>query len=242
MPRLRTLTQLQQALDADMGWRIKEISTFKFATRADGINRKVFVRAGIALVYAHWEGFIKAASEAYLNFVDNQGHVYRDLKSCFAIFGLKGKLLLLVESRQTKANIDAFNFVLDELDKPARMNMSSAIDTESNLTSKVFANIAASLDIATTSYETKFKLIDESLVRRRNKVAHGEYLDLEADDFRVLADEILQIMRDYKTDLQNAASMRPIAGLEKGGPSVTSIRPQQVWAGESGSNTRLTSN
>ena len=56
-------------------------------------------------------------------------------------------------------------------------------------------------------YETKFNLIDESLVRRRNKVAHGDYLDLGAADFRSLADEILQMMRDYKTDLQNAASM-----------------------------------
>lgn len=190
-----------------MGWRIKELSTFKLAAKADGANRKVFVRAGIALVYAHWEGFIKAASEAYLNFVDNQGHLYRDLKSCFAIFGLKGKLVLLVQSRQAKPNIEAFDFVLGELDKPARMNLSGAIDTESNLTSKVFANIAASLDIATTGYETKFKLIDESLVRRRNRVAHGEYLDLDANDFRTLADEVLQIMRDYKTDLQNAASM-----------------------------------
>jgi hypothetical protein len=207
MPKIRTLTQLQEALDADMGWRIKELSTFKLAAKADGANRKVFVRAGIALVYAHWEGFIKAASEAYLNFVDNQGHLYRDLKSCFAIFGLKGKLVLLVQSRQAKPNIEAFDFVLGELDKPARMNLSGAIDTESNLTSKVFANIAASLDIATTGYETKFKLIDESLVRRRNRVAHGEYLDLDANDFRTLADEVLQIMRDYKTDLQNAASM-----------------------------------
>ncbi len=183
-----------------MGWRIKEISTFKLAARTNGVNQKVFVRAGVALVYAHWEGFIRAAPEAYLNFVDNQGHVYRDLKSSFAIFGLKGKLVLLVESRQAKPNIEAFDFVLSELDKPDRMNMSSAIDAESNLTSKVFANIATSLDIATTGYETKFKLIDESLVRRRNKVAHGEYLDLEADDFRTLADEVLQIMRDYKTD------------------------------------------
>ena len=195
-----------------MGWRIKELSTFKLAAKADGANRKVFVRAGIALVYAHWEGFIKAASEAYLNFVDNQGHLYRDLKSCFAIFGLKGKLVLLVQSRQAKPNIEAFDFVLGELDKPARMNLSGAIDTESNLTSKVFANIAASLDIATTGYETKFKLIDESLVRRRNRVAHGEYLDLDANDFRTLADEVLQIMRDYKTDLQNAASMATYRG------------------------------
>lgn len=207
MAKIRTITQLQEALDAEMGWRIKEISAFKLATKTDGVNRKVFVRAGVALVYSHWEGFIKAASEVYLNFVDNQGHIYRDLKSCFAVFGLKGKLALLTDSRQAKPNIEAFDFVLAELDKPARMSMSSAIDTEANLTSKVFTNIASSLDIATTGYETKFNLIDESLVRRRNKVAHGEYLDLAADDFRTLADEVLQMMRNYKTDLENAASM-----------------------------------
>jgi hypothetical protein len=207
MPKIRTITQLQETLDAEMGWRIKEISAFKLATKTESGNRKAFVRAGVALVYAHWEGFIKAASEAYLNFVDNQGHMYRDLKSCFAVFGLKRKLALLSDSRQAKPNIEAFDFVLGELNKPARMNMSSAIDTESNLTSKVFANIATSLDIATTGYETKFNLIDESLVRRRNKVAHGNYLDLEADDFRSLADGILEMMRNYKTDLENAASM-----------------------------------
>jgi HEPN superfamily RiboL-PSP-like protein len=207
MSKIRTVTQLQETLDEEMGWRIKEIAAFRLATKTQDGDRKAFIRAGVALVYAHWEGFIKAASEAYLNFVDNQGHIYRDLKSCFAVFGLKGKLALLVDSRQAKPNIEAFDFVLGELDKRSRMNMSRAINTESNLTSKVFANIANSLDIATGAYETKFNLIDESLVRRRNEIAHGNYLDLEADDFRSLVDEVLQMMRDYKTDLQNAASM-----------------------------------
>ena len=63
------------------------------------------------------------------------------------------------------------------------MNMSRAIDTKSNLTSKVFANIANSLDIATVAYETKFNLIDESLVRRRNEIAHGNYLILRLTIF-----------------------------------------------------------
>lgn len=207
MSKIRTVSQLQEALDSEMGWRIKEISTFKLATKNENANRAAFVRAGVALVYAHWEGFIKAASEAYLSYVDNQGHVYRDLKSCFAIFGLKGRLVLLGESRKAKANIEAFDFVLDQLDQPSRMSMSSAIDTESNLTSKVFSNIASSLNIATGSYETKFNLIDESLVHRRNKVAHGNYLELEAEDFRNLADEVLLLMRSYKTDIENAASV-----------------------------------
>jgi hypothetical protein len=208
MQKIRTLSQLQESLDVEMSWRIKEISLFKLVTKSQPPTARTFVRAGVALLYSHWEGFIKSASEAYLNFVDNQGHVYRDLKTCFAVFGLKGRLAVLSESRKAKPNIDALDFVLTEIDTTAKMNMASAIDTESNLTSKVFANIAESLNISISPYETKFNLIDVSLVNRRNKVAHGEYLDIAIADFVVLTDEILQMMRNYKTDIENAASLQ----------------------------------
>lgn len=208
MSDIRTITQFQDALDAEMGWRVKEIGAFQVASRSGNQNRKFFIRAGIALLYAHWEGFIKGASEHYLNFVSNQGHTYKELQSCFALFGLKGKLQLLSISRKSEPNIAAFNFISLELDKKARLSMGSAINTESNLTSKVFANIATSLDINIDSYGTKFNLIDESLVNRRNKVAHGEHLDLGGLEFGELVDEILQLMRGYKTDLENAASMK----------------------------------
>lgn len=207
MAKIRTLTQLQEILDKEMSWRIKEISDFRLIAKTQTTRSPTFIRAGVALVYAHWEGFIKSASEHYLNFVDNQGHVYRDLKTCFMVFGLKGRLALLSDSRKAKPNIEALDFVFSEMDKPAKMTMSSAIDTESNLTSKVFTNIAASIDISISSYETKFNLIDESLVKRRNKVAHGEYLDLSSTDFIALADEVLQMMRNYKTDIENAATL-----------------------------------
>ncbi|BAM90437.1 hypothetical protein S58_44520 [Bradyrhizobium oligotrophicum S58] len=216
MAKIRTLSQLQEALDAEMSWRIKEISDFKLATKGQAASSKTFIRAGVALIYAHWEGFIKASSEIYLNFVDNQGHIYRDLKTCFAVFGLKGRLGLLSSGRKARSNIEALDFVLAEMDKPAKMSMSSAIDTESNLSSKVFVNIAESLDISTEPYATKFKLIDESLVSRRNKVAHGEYLDLPQADFIVLADEVLQMMRSYKTDIENAATLESYKRLGVG--------------------------
>jgi len=206
MPDIRTLDQLQSALDSEMGWRVKEIAAFIVASKGGSPEKKFFIRAGVALVYAHWEGFIKASSEQYLNFVHHRGHTYRELKSCFAIFGLKGKLQMLSDSRKSAPNIKAFDFILTELGEPAHMQMSSAINTESNLTSKVFTNIATSLDLDIESYSTKFNLIDESLVNRRNKVAHGEYMDLGGKEFGELANEILQLMRDYKTDLLNAAS------------------------------------
>ena len=206
MADIRTSGQLQDELDKDMGWRKKEILAFRVASTKNSKDAKFYIRAGIALLYAHWEGFIKSSSESYLNFVQHQGCTYRELKSCFAVFGLKGKLNSLSTSRKSLVNIEAFDFISSELERQANLNMSTAINTESNLSSKVFANIAVSLDIDTAMYEPRYKLIDESLVDLRNKVAHGEYLRLGGREFGDLVDNILTIMDWYKMDLMNAAA------------------------------------
>lgn len=208
MARIRTPLQLQQALDAEMAWRVRELSTFRLASKNAGVERDTMIRAGIAMIYAHWEGFIKAASEAYLEYVNNQNHLYRDLQTCFVVFGMKGKLSLLGDGRKAKANIEVLDFVLNELDQPAKMVLSSAIQTGSNLTSTVFHNIATSIGVSTLKYETRFPLIDESLVGRRNSIAHGEYLALDPPAFITLADEVHMMMRWYKTDIENAASLK----------------------------------
>lgn len=189
-----------------MAWRSKEVKAFRIASRAAGSDRRYFIRAGVALLYAHWEGFIKTSSDLYLSFVANKGLKYCELKSCFSIFGLKSKLQTLGTSRQATANIDAFEFILKELQNTARLQLKSAINTESNLTSTVFANIATSIDINISGYSTRFNLIDESLVYRRNKIAHGEFIEIGGKEFGELLDDVLQIMREYKTDLENAAS------------------------------------
>jgi hypothetical protein len=203
---IRTLDQLQDALDKEMAWRLKEVKAFSVASKGNGPERRYFIRAGIALVYAHWEGFIKVSSEMYIRFVNSRGLKYSELKSCFSIFGLKLKLQSLSESRQSRANIDAFDFIVAEMDNTARLQLGSAINTESNLTSKVFTNIATSIDIDVREYSSRFNLIDESLVHRRNKIAHGEFIEIGGAEFVDLVDDVLKMMRDYKTDLENAAS------------------------------------
>ncbi|NTF11093.1 hypothetical protein G6L37_34200 [Agrobacterium rubi] len=207
MADIRTLDQLQDALDKEMSWRVKEVKAFSVASKGNGPERRYFIRAGVALLYAHWEGFIKASSEKYLEFVGSRGHKYSELKTCFSVFGLKSKLMTLAGSRQSLANIDAFDFILLEMENTAHLQLGSAINTESNLTSKVFSNIASSLNINLADYTSRFNLIDESLVRRRNKIAHGEFIDIDGPEFGILLDEVLQIMREYKTDLENAASL-----------------------------------
>lgn len=207
MIKVKTLDQLQDALDKEMGWRIKEIGAFRVGSKSNSSDRKPFIRAGITLLYAHWEGFIKSASECYLSFVESRGHNYGDLKTCFSVFGLKGKLDALVEGKKSVPNIAAMDFILSELGSPAKLQIASAIRTDANLTSAVFTNIARSLDINTSHYETKFKLIDVSLVYRRNKIAHGDFFELDGKEFGKLIDDIVTLMRAYKTDIENAASL-----------------------------------
>lgn len=203
---MRTLDQFQDALDKEMSWRLKEVKAFNVASKYNGPERRYFLRAGVALLYAHWEGFVKKSSELYLEFVGTRGLKYNELRSCFSIFGLKSNLQTLTASRQSTANINAFDFILSELGKTAKLQLNTAINTESNLTSKVFENIANSLGIKTDPYSSRFNMIDESLVQRRNKIAHGEFIDIGGKEFGELLDGILALMREYKTDLQNAAS------------------------------------
>ena len=208
MKKIRTISMLQDFLDAEFSWRIKEIADIKFALReSDETRQKTLTRSAVPLLYAHWEGFIKGSSLHYINFVNNQRLRYEQLTSCFIVFGLKKKLNQLPQSKKSRLNIATVDFLLNELSNQAKLQIDDAIDTESNLSSGVFENIALSIGIDPTPYQTRYNFIDESLLRRRNQIAHGQYLDLEPTDCRTLADDVVNLLRHYKTDVENAATV-----------------------------------
>lgn len=208
MSKIKTIGQLQTTLDREFIWRLKEILNLKFVvTTSSGLSKKTAVRAAIPLLYGHWEGFIKKASTYYLKYVNGQSLTYRELKSCFVVFGMKGKINDLIKSKNSSVSISILDFLRDELDEIAQLKIESAIRTEFNLSSAVFANIAKSIGINTQNYESRYHLIDESLLKRRNHIAHGEYLDVDPEGFRELANQILYLLRSYKTDIENSVSL-----------------------------------
>ncbi|MRT18823.1 hypothetical protein FYM52_00385 [Comamonas sp. CAH-2] len=207
MSKIRTLSDLQDALDKSLAWRLKEIAYVKSnAMSASSYAQAALLRAGVPLIYAHWEGFVKGASEVYLEYVANQHLRYEELASCFVVFAAKKHLTSLVQSKRAAINIEAVDFFRNNSGKAANISLSNAVDTESNLSSVVFQNIAISLGIQTERYAVYSNFLDKSLLERRNKIAHGEYLDIDAEAFGKLADEVLNLLRMYKTDIENLAS------------------------------------
>jgi hypothetical protein len=206
MSQLRTSDMLLDFLDGEMAWRIKEIHQFKVAVEtANGKNVDAHVRAGVAMLYAHWEGFIKSASNAYVNYLSHKAPRNSELKPCFVAMGMKAKISASQVSSKATASVEVVDFLLAEMDKPVQLPKTPSITAESNLSSSVFANIVLWIGIDSGPYETRFPLIDATLLDSRNRIAHGEFLSITPDRFVKLVEEILEMLRWFKTDIENAA-------------------------------------
>lgn len=204
--KIRTAEQLLEHLDSDMAWRVKELHELRSAVQgAKGKNVDAHVRAGVAMLYAHWEGFVKSASNAYISYLSFRRDTLRELKPCFVALGMKSRMAAAQESMTSAVAVSAVSFLLDELDKPIKLPTSDAISTQSNLSSAVFINIVGWIGIDPAQYSTRFALIDKTLLETRNGIAHGEYLVINAVRFDTLVTEILEMLRWFKTDIENAA-------------------------------------
>src|SRR6266513_4573149 len=84
--KLRTADALQDFLDRGLILRRKELTEYKFlldgsSTRLD--RRDALLRGGVTLLYAHWEGYVKNAATAYLDFLSYQRLRYEELATNF---------------------------------------------------------------------------------------------------------------------------------------------------------------
>ena len=81
------LDALIDKIDSELSWRKKELSALKFNVEESRnfieAEQSRFIRMGLAMLYAHWEGAIKSLAEYYLNYVANQHLYYKKLKDSF---------------------------------------------------------------------------------------------------------------------------------------------------------------
>ena len=207
--KLRTDSQLQEYLDDDFAWRVKEIDRLKtVVSKAVGSNQDMLIRAGVPLVYAHWEGFIKAAAEGMLCFVAGSRRSYRELAPCFTALGVAKELDLLTSSKKEHVRVAALKFLMANMDAPARFSWQGRASAGGNLNFERFRSIAAAVGVEASRYETRSNFVDRRLLRRRNEIAHGARMDLDQDGFADIADGVLLLLRWFKTDLENSIALK----------------------------------
>lgn len=93
MPNLRSIGELQAALTEDLKWRVQEVAQWEAVT--DRVKRHevpAVVRGGVALLYGHWEGYVKSSVTYYLEYISKKGLPLGDLRDEIAAIALRGLL------------------------------------------------------------------------------------------------------------------------------------------------------
>ncbi|MFD2724631.1 MAE_28990/MAE_18760 family HEPN-like nuclease [Hyunsoonleella rubra] len=207
--KIRTTEELYNKLSEDLSWRKKELTLFK--SRIDTADEKRLnseIRAGIVMLYSHWEGFIKNATSYYLIYVKQLKLNYSDLAPCLLTLSLKSKLLEFNNNYNHEENLKFVDFFQNNLNQRAFWNLEKAVDTKSNLNSEVLQNILSVVGISFHDFELKSNLIDEKLVKNRNTIAHGNYLSFTKNDYKNLHAEIVGMVNNIFNQITNLAVLK----------------------------------
>ncbi len=194
---------------AETAWRKRELTDLVFNVRdARGSKIQTSLRSGLAMLYAHWEGWIKAVARLYVDYVGQQKPLLGELGAPFLGNALRVELDRVGHANTARVHTDfASMLVGDWTARRATVNV-EFIRAESNLTSKVLRDITTRIGIDYAPYELLEALIDERLVAQRNSVAHGEYLAVDIASYEDLHQKVLQMLSTFTQDVLRAARSR----------------------------------
>ncbi|GAB0157818.1 hypothetical protein CHRYSEOSP005_31040 [Chryseobacterium sp. Alg-005] len=205
--KVRSLSELQSKLDSDIQWRKKELIDYKLVLENNKLSTALnpLIRGGIALSYAHWEGFIKNSSSFYVSYISTLKLPLDKVKLNFVALKFKKKfnqnngILQSIHLIQELQSIEtSFCKIFDK----------DIIETKSNLRFSILNEILTSLGFEAEHFEKNENFIDKKLVDPRNDIAHGTYRDVNYEDFKIVFDNTIPLMEYYKTLVENSATLK----------------------------------
>lgn len=205
--KIKQLEKLQDLIDADFSWRKKELVSIKLMINAS--ENPILCRMGIAMLSAHFEGFLKQIANYYVVHVASQNISLSQLKTNFvaihssSVFrGCENTDKVSVYQRAMEDFLSNYNTKRFQVkyshDKPI-------IKTESNPSSSVVKDIFDSIGLDFAPYETKRNYIDSDLLSNRHAVVHGEKIEISVEDFNDTFKHILEIMEQFSRQIIQAA-------------------------------------
>lgn len=179
--KIRDLAELEEKIDDELAWRRKELTSIKvdvesYKMKGESEQSRV-IRAGITMLYAHWEGAIKSIAEYYLIYVAGLKLKYGELKNNFLAIAMKHSLNEFKDTKKASIHNKLIDEIYAKKEECSHIPFKNIIKTDSNLKMDIFKEIAATIGIDNSPFELRRPIIDIRLLGNRNKIAHGERLE-----------------------------------------------------------------
>lgn len=207
--KIRSLNEFYDAVDGETAWRRQELTTIKLEVKKAQTTKpagKVALRSALALLYAHWEGWVKEVSKLYIEFLNSRRVMLRELSPPFMGTALRQRLIELEETTKAERHTSFSAFILSDLNQRAVFK-DTDLPINSNLNFARFKEILSRFGLDVADYDTLENKIDADLLAQRNLIAHGEKVRVEKDAYLELHDLILNQLSSFTTDVLNSAAM-----------------------------------
>lgn len=194
-------------IQSERAWRKKELTNIKSLMHTSRkTNSEVLIRAGILLLYAHWEGYVKKVCEAFFYYLNSKGLKYSELKPNFIALGVSEEFNWNFPQKKYSSYSRAVSFVMERVNKcKFNIDVTARVDTKSNLNFEVLLDLINMLGINFEYFQNNQHHIDSRLLKYRNAIAHGERTDnnpdlyISYDDFIDLDSRINELTDHFET-------------------------------------------
>jgi hypothetical protein len=208
------------SVDSDIAWRKIEVS--KIIAMHNEQNSELVVKSSVLLTYSHWEGCVKNLCKLYLGYVSNLSLDLSELTDNYKAIALKGNIKQMIGSSETLTMANELAFIAS-MDSEARGKFSlkssfkksdkdkSIINTKGNLSYQIFDLFLKIVGVDERAcLHTKKFVIDERLLKNRNKIAHGNRIDskhadefdLEIESVKAIKSVVFSIIDSLSADLK----------------------------------------
>jgi hypothetical protein len=198
---------LSDRLQADITWRVKELSEIVRSCKdAEFTRQEALLRASVPILYAHWEGYFVYAANCYLNYLTDKRLPLSILRDEFWALTVRKR----VRPQQINGDISFSRFLMNlrqEKDRIFKKGNFERINGSSNLNSEVLVFCCAQIGLSDATFRSYFNFIDRNLIDKRNHIAHGSSLRFRADDVAIYRDNVVDLMRITQTAIENDVAL-----------------------------------
>jgi len=208
---MRTSEELTDRLGEERIWRLKEItavSTLASRGNLPAVEAEFYCRAGAAIFYAHWEGYVKRAATYYLKFLSMQRLSISEMQDFVLCLYMRQKLGSAGQIRSDQL-IELSNKLRDDQDYRPKIQWKDRVFTESNLSSSVLRKICDQLGFDYTNiFSSQEDSIDSLILKHRNAIAHGDKGEVDVNTLQLMATSVTALITSFRDAIENAATLR----------------------------------
>jgi hypothetical protein len=197
---------LSRAFDGELIWRRKEISDLSQAIRdCPSVSRPSLLRAFIPLLYAHWEGFSIRSASMYFDYITQRRLNIGSLSTHFGNFVFSRRLgALIAQGSSMDEKLSFLSHLRTESSLRFSKTPADLIDSGSNLNISRMRVLCRVCDVDSVFLDGFEDLIDVELLKRRNEIAHGEWVSVVEDDVPRLSDAVFSLLSTFRNLLENS--------------------------------------